>query len=140
MVVLFYLSLSRDTLFKNWSNMVKVFKGFLSYILLGIEFFGLNAIRVLFVLFKINISFLTLSLNHFLKYQFQVSVFWVLVFFLNFKHFLTTWLILCKYYPRRNLLAQSEQWKHQSNVWNLFKINNKEARATSLTSFWCLHR
>ena len=55
--------------------MAKIFKGFLSNILLGIEFFGLNAARMLFVLFKINISFLTLSLNHFLKYQFQVSVF-----------------------------------------------------------------
>ena len=26
--------------------------------------------------------------------------------------------------PSRNLLAQSQQWKQQNNVWNLFKVNN----------------
>ena len=27
----------------------------------------------------------------------------------------------------RYLPVQSQQWKHQSNVWNLFKVNNKDA-------------
>ena len=31
------------------------------------------------------------------------------------------------------------QWKHQNNVWNLYKVNNKDTRATSMTSFWCLY-
>ena len=26
---------------------------------------------------------------------------------------------------------------HQLNVWNLLKVNNKDIRSTSLTSFWC---
>ena len=42
--------------------------------------------------------------------------------------------------PSRALLVQSQQWKHQSNVWKLFKVNNKDTRTTSMTSFWCLYR
>ena len=34
---------------------------------------------------------------------------------------------------------QSQQWKHQNNEWNVFKVNNKDTRTTSLTSFWCLY-
>ena len=41
-------------------------------------------------------------------------------------------------FPSRHLLVQSQQEKHRDNVWNLFKINNKNTRATSLTSFCCL--
>ena len=26
--------------------------------------------------------------------------------------------------PYRYLLVQSQQWKHQKSVWNLFKVNN----------------
>ena len=26
----------------------------------------------------------------------------------------------------RYLLNQSQQWKHQGNVWNMFKVNNKD--------------
>ena len=37
--------------------------------------------------------------------------------------------------PSRHLLAQSQQQKHQNNVWNLFKVNHKDTRATSITSF-----
>ena len=33
------------------------------------------------------------------------------------------------------LTVQSQQWKQQKNVWNLFKINNKDTRTTSLSSF-----
>ena len=39
--------------------------------------------------------------------------------------------------PIRSLLVQSHQWKHQSNVSNLFKVNNKVTRKTLLTSFRC---
>ena len=35
--------------------------------------------------------------------------------------------------------AQSRQYKRLENVWNMFKINNKDIRATSLTSFWCFY-
>ena len=31
------------------------------------------------------------------------------------------------------LLVQSQQWKYQNIVWNLFKVNRKDARMTSLT-------
>ena len=31
---------------------------------------------------------------------------------------------------RRYLLVQSQQWKHQSNMWNLFYGNNKDTRTT----------
>ena len=34
--------------------------------------------------------------------------------------------------PSRDLLIQSSQSKHQNNVWNLFKINNKDTRRTKL--------
>ena len=27
--------------------------------------------------------------------------------------------------PRGHLLVQGQQWKHQNNVWNIFKVNNK---------------
>ena len=30
--------------------------------------------------------------------------------------------------PSWYLLAQSQQWKYQNNVWNLFKVNNKDTR------------
>ena len=26
------------------------------------------------------------------------------------------------------MFAQNQKWKHQSNVWNLFKINSKDTR------------
>ena len=32
----------------------------------------------------------------------------------------------------RNSLVQSQQWKHQGNVSNLFRVNNREARTTPL--------
>ena len=41
--------------------------------------------------------------------------------------------------PSWHLLVQSQQWKHQNNVWNMFKVNNKDTKTTSLTSFWCLY-
>ena len=37
------------------------------------------------------------------------------------------------------LLIQRQQQKHQKNVWNLFKVNNKDNRSTWLASYWCLY-
>ena len=38
-----------------------------------------------------------------------------------------------------HLVVQIQQWKHQNNVWNLFKVNNKDSRTTWTKSFWCLY-
>ena len=40
---------------------------------------------------------------------------------------------------RLNLHVHDQQWKHQNNVWNLFKVNIKDTRMTSMRSFWCLY-
>ena len=48
----------------------------------------------------------------------------------SLSHFYET--IICYFIPSRHLLVQSQQWK-QANVWDLFKINNGDIRAT--TSF-----
>ena len=34
------------------------------------------------------------------------------------------------------LLVQSQQWKPQNNVWNLYKVTIKSTRTTSLTLLW----
>ena len=39
----------------------------------------------------------------------------------------------------QHLPVQSRRWKHQMNVWNLLKVNNKDTRLMSVTSFWCLY-
>ena len=36
-------------------------------------------------------------------------------------------------FSNRRLLVRSQQKKHQNNVWNLFKSNNKDIRTTSVT-------
>ena len=56
--------------------------------------------------------------------------------------------------PRNHLLVESKQWKHQNNVWNLFKINKKGTRSNTIEVvqvsllltlnryhklFWCFH-
>ena len=33
--------------------------------------------------------------------------------------------------PSQHLLVQNQQWKHQKNIWNLFKVNNKDTGTTS---------
>ena len=33
--------------------------------------------------------------------------------------------------PSGHLLVQSQQWKHQNNTGNLFKVNNKDTRMKS---------
>ena len=37
--------------------------------------------------------------------------------------------------PRKQILGQSQQYKHYKKVWNMFKINNEETRKSSLTLF-----
>ena len=44
-----------------------------------------------------------------------------------------------RYEPNRYLLVQSQQWKHQNNLWILFKVNNKDTKITSMTSFWFIY-
>ena len=39
--------------------------------------------------------------------------------------FLPTWVFANLANPSRHLLVQNQQQKHQKNVWNLFKVNNK---------------
>ena len=34
--------------------------------------------------------------------------------------------------PKRRLLVQSQQWKQQKNVRNLFKVSNQDTRTTSI--------
>ena len=34
--------------------------------------------------------------------------------------------------PSRHLTVQTKHWKHQNNAWNMFKINNKDTRTTSM--------
>ena len=41
---------------------------------------------------------------------------------------------LCYIFLNRHLLVQSQQWNPQNNVWNLFKINSKDTRTTSLNT------
>ena len=38
--------------------------------------------------------------------------------------------------PSRHSLFQCQQWKYQDNFWNMFKVNNKDTRMTSVTLFW----
>ena len=52
---------------------------------------------------------------------------------LTSKHAMNLWR------PGRYLFVESQQWKRQDNVWNLFKINNKDTRTSSLMSFWGLY-
>ena len=40
--------------------------------------------------------------------------------------------------PHRHLLIESQQWNNQKNECNFFKVNNKDNRMMSLTSFWSL--
>ena len=38
-----------------------------------------------------------------------------------------------------HLFVPSQQWKQQNDVWNPFKVKNKDTRMTSLTSVWCIY-
>ena len=75
------------------------------------------------------------------------------VFIFNFQHishFFLVFLLLAitgKYLlggyvvhtPSWHLLVQKHLWQYKNNVWNLFKVNNKDTRTMSMTSFWCLY-
>ena len=47
--------------------------------------------------------------------------------------------VFVKAYTSQSLLIKSQQYKRQNNVWNFFKVDNKDVRETSLTWFWCLY-
>ena len=36
------------------------------------------------------------------------------------------------------IYVQRQQCIHQIKLWNILNVNNKDARTTSVTSFWCL--
>ena len=38
--------------------------------------------------------------------------------------------------PISNLVVLSVQWKHQNNVWNLFKVNNTRMMSLTETEIW----
>ena len=41
-----------------------------------------------------------------------------------------------KVQPSQHLPVQSQQWKHLTNVWNIFKGNDKNNRTTSMTKIF----
>ena len=41
------------------------------------------------------------------------------------------------FYSSHIFFVQSQKWKHQSNVWNLFKVKNKDNRMTPFLYFDC---
>ena len=42
--------------------------------------------------------------------------------------------------PIQAAFASSKSTRiHQNKVWNLFRVNNRDIRTTSITSFWCLY-
>ena len=58
----------------------------------------------------------------------------------------TAWIM--KHFHLTFAVVQSQQWKHQNIVSNLFKVNNKDTRTRSITSitlnrfhtlYWCLY-
>ena len=59
------------------------------------------------------------------------------VFSINDNRFLQFFISTFIECPTQHLFVHSQQWKHHNNVWNLFIVNNKDTRKTSLTLFWC---
>ena len=45
----------------------------------------------------------------------------------------------CQSSPSWYLLVLSPHWKHQNNVWNLFKVINRDTGTTSRSLFWCFY-
>ena len=66
-------------------------------------------------------------------WNFQVYLEWV--YSLLWKIITTAKII----FSTRRLLVQSQEWKHQKDMWNLFKANNKDTRTTSMTLVSCPH-
>ena len=44
-----------------------------------------------------------------------------------------------KPYPTNIYLLKVDNRNTRINVWNMFKVNDKDIRTTSMSSFWCLH-
>ena len=49
------------------------------------------------------------------------------------------WTLCYRGKPSKHLAVQSQQQKHWKKLWNIFKVNIKDIRTTSMTSFWCLY-
>ena len=43
------------------------------------------------------------------------------------------------YFDHLSQLTFTFSKKHYKRVWNIFKVNNKNTRMTSMTSFWCFY-
>ena len=41
--------------------------------------------------------------------------------------------------PSESLTVQSQQYKHWRKVWNMFKVNNKDTKTTSVMSLKCFY-
>ena len=41
--------------------------------------------------------------------------------------------------PSQYSLLQSQHWKHQNNMRNMFKDNHRDTKKRSVTSFWSLY-
>ena len=68
------------------------------------------------------------------RFFFRVNIIvWVLI---EIECFLFAIYVNSVFLPNRHLLAQSWGLKHQNSVWNLFKVNKKDIRTASMTSFW----
>ena len=46
--------------------------------------------------------------------------------------------VTSEYLLRRHLIVQRQHSKHQKNMWNLFRVNNKDTRMKSVRSFRCV--
>ena len=49
----------------------------------------------------------------------------------------TNMVLVKKRLPSKQLLSQSQPKKHLKNVWNMFKVDNKNSRSNSSMSLWC---
>ena len=77
-----------------------------------------------------------------LKMDFSLN--WETWYCTNFKKALifkkiSAFCFLFKLLPSRNLLVQREQSNFLNNDWNLFEVNNKDIRTTSMMLFSCLY-
>ena len=92
----------------------------------------------------VALVFLLLTLNSFSSYSFasastadfeQVNVSWNVIAFNLISIFVSNveWNLErnCDQTKTRHLLAQSQQWKHQNNVWNMLKARNKDTSMTT---------
>ena len=50
-------------------------------------------------------------------------------------HFILSFYCPFLYSPQLAFTCSKRQWEHHNNVWNLFKVKNKDTRTTPMTSF-----